>query len=152
MSISSDHERIMEAVRGLLSSRYFAVLSTVGRTHPYVSLVGFAATGDLRAIVFATMEDTNKYRNISSDPHVSLLVDNRTNSAEDLEKAVAVTVLGEASRAEGKEREVLEPVYLARHPELDDFIEDPRTALVRIAVSRYIFVSRFQEVFELEMP
>lgn len=142
----------MEAVRGLLQSQYFAVLSTKGRTHPYVSLVGFAATEDLRFIVFATMEDTNKYRNISSDRHVSLLVDNRTNSAEDLEKAVAVTVLGAASKAQGNEREDLEPLYLARHPELADFLEDPRTALIKVTVSKYIFVSRFQEVFELEMP
>jgi hypothetical protein len=151
MSRTGDIERVREDVRGLLKSQYFAVLSTRGETHPYGTLVGFAATDDMRHIVFATMKDTRKFRNLSADGHVSLLIDSRTNRVEDLKDARALTALGEVCGAESAADSGHGQLYLERHPHLASFIDDPNTVIVCVKVSRYILVSRFQEVFELEM-
>ena len=85
-------ERVRRVIADLLGSQYFAVLCTKGETHPYCSLVGFAATGDLRRIVFATMRDTRKFRNLSADGRVSMMIDSRTNRVEDLSESSALTV------------------------------------------------------------
>lgn len=147
-----DFSLIREAIRDLLDTQYFAVLSTKGTTFPHGTLVGFAATDDLKHILFATMRDTRKHRNIEIDHHVSLLIDSRTNRIEDLKDAQALTVLGEAREARGRTRRRFISIYLERHPHLACFLEDPNTALMKVDVKKYIFVRRFQEVFELDIP
>jgi hypothetical protein len=147
----SNESRIREEVQELLESQYFAVLSTRGKTHPYGTLVGFVATDGMKHIVFATMKDTRKFRNMSADGRVSLLIDSRTNRVEDLKDAQALTALGEVCAFESPSDGQHRPVYLERHPHLSSFLDDPNTVIVCVKVSRYILVSRFQEVLELEM-
>jgi hypothetical protein len=146
-----DESRVREEVQKLLEAQYFAVLSTKGETHPYGTLVGFVATKGMKHIVFATMKDTRKFRNLSADGHVSLLIDSRTNRVEDIKDAQALTALGEVCAIESPSDGEHGPVYLERHPHLSSFLDDPNTVIVSVKVSRYILVSRFQEVFELEM-
>jgi hypothetical protein len=42
-------------------------------------------------------------------------------------------------------------LYLQKHPNLREFISDPNCALMEIKVDKYMLVSRFQEVMELDM-
>ncbi len=90
--------KLEKEVSDLLASQKFAVLSTQEPDHPYLSLVAYAETGDLRTILFATNRATRKYGNISSKSGVALLVDNRSNEAADIREAVAVTIIGRAVR------------------------------------------------------
>jgi nitroimidazol reductase NimA-like FMN-containing flavoprotein (pyridoxamine 5'-phosphate oxidase superfamily) len=143
--------RIRKDIRKLLSSQMLAVLATAGSEHPYCTLVGFAFTEDLRSLVFATTRDTRKFRNIEVDSKVSLLIDSRKNRVGDFKNAEAVTVLGTAAEITGRGRGSLRKLYLDRHPHLDDFLDSPDTALIKIAVRRYIIVQRFQEVRELDI-
>lgn len=151
MKRTDNNEIVRESIRELFRTQYFAVLCTKGETHPYCSLVGFAATPDMSHVVFATMKDTRKFRNLSSEGRVSLLIDSRTNRVEDLKDASALTALGEVcaveSNLDGEHRDL----YLERHPHLASFLADPNTVIICVKVSKYILVSRFQEVFELEI-
>ena len=61
--------------------RRLAVLATQHEGKPYASLVAFAATDDLKTIIFATTRSTRKFVYLSSNPAVALLIDNRTNEA-----------------------------------------------------------------------
>jgi hypothetical protein len=151
MRMNNSKKRARESIEALLRSQYFAVLSTRGATHPYGTLVGFAATVDMRHIVFATMKDTRKFRNLSAYGRVSLLIDSRTNRVEDLKDASALTALGEVCAVESGRDGEHRALYLERHPHLASFLDDPNTVIVCVKVSRYILVSRFQEVFELEI-
>ena len=94
-------------VRNLLASQKFAVLSTQEQDHPYLNLVAFAETSDLRTLLFATPRATRKYGNLSSKSGVALLVDNRSNDAADIREAMAVTIIGIAVEVPGLERERL---------------------------------------------
>ncbi|WP_291315010.1 pyridoxamine 5'-phosphate oxidase family protein [Desulfuromonas sp.] len=138
-----------EAVRELLEGQRLGVLATSLEGHPYTTLVAFAASDDLRHLVFATTSATRKFANLEADPRVSLLVDSRTGSAADFREAAAVTALGTAVEASAPEREALLPLYLARHPYLREFVASPSCTLLRVAVRRYCLVRRFQEVEEL---
>ncbi len=140
---------VLEIIRNLLASQRLAVLSTQNQGQPYSNLVAFAVSADLKYLLFATSRATRKYANLKADSRVSILIDNRTNEATDFAKAAAVTVLGQAWEVQGVDRQQLIPVYLERHPYLQDFVNSPNCALLRVKVERYILVTRFQDVREI---
>ena len=102
-------------------------------------------------LFFATTQSTRKFANLSGDPRVSMLVDNRTNNPSDFRWAKAVTVTGKAEKID-KEKEVeITETYLRKHPHLKDFLDSPSCALIRIRVETYYLVTRFQEVMEIHV-
>ena len=143
-----DKQQIKQTLSELFASQKLAVLGTHQRGQPYGSLVAFAATQDLKSIVFATTRATRKFANLQADSRVSMVLDNRSNRVVDFRKAVAATALGRAKEVRGKERKKLAKLYLAKHPHLKEFVSSPTCALVRIRVEIYYLVWRFQNVFE----
>ena len=140
---------VKSTIRDLLSTQRLAVLATHDQVQPYTSLVTFAATEDLGCLLFPTQRATRKFANMTAEPCIALLVDDRTNQASDLAEACALTALGTASEATGLERSALVELYLARNPQLRDFVLAPDCALIRVQVKSYLLVTRFQNVVEL---
>lgn len=138
-------------LKELLSTQNLGVLATRGSEYPYTSLIGFAVTDDLKSILFATLRDTRKYANILQHRKVSVLVNTGRNSSLDFKDAAAVTALGVASETPGDQLPALSKVYLSKFPFLEDFIRDPACVLVKVEVERFIVVTRFQEVKEIEV-
>lgn len=146
--MSALETEIQEEIRILLDSQQLAVLSTQREGQPYSSLMAFAFTSDLANIVVATGKSTRKYQNLLQESRVSLLFDNRSNSENDFHAAMAVTVLGIAQVIAESEQPAYERLYLQRHPYLKNFLASPTTAFLKILVSHYVVVSRFQNVRE----
>ena len=142
---------LIQTIKTVLDDQLLAVLSTHDGDQPYSSLVCFAATDDLRCLVFATARATRKYANITADSRVAMLVDDRANDAADIDRATAVTVLGTAREVRGEEREDLLARYLGRHPHLESFASSPATALFKVEADKYIVAHRFKHVQELSM-
>lgn len=124
-------------------------LSTDNRGQPYLSLVAFASSDDLRFVLFATSRQTRKYTYLSAQSRVALLIDNRSNQQADFHNAAAVTVLGDAQELSGDERDRMAKVYVDKHPQLLDFVSSPTCALLKITVERYCLVTQFQNVIEI---
>jgi hypothetical protein len=103
----------------------------------------------MKQIVFATTRSTRKYENLTADPRVSLLIDNRSNRDADIHEATAVTATGQAEELAGPDRERFLRLYLETHPYLEHFVNSPTCALLRVRVQTYYLVNRFQEVMEL---
>jgi len=141
-------DSLRQSIKEMLNSQSLAVLATNTGSSPYTSLVGFMASQDLKEVYFATFINTRKYHNISKDSRVSLLIDSRTNRADDFKNSSALTILGDAETVPQEQRDTLRSLYLHKFSHLQDFISDPQCALVRIRVTKYIVVQRFQEVFE----
>lgn len=138
----------------LFQQQLLGVLATnsgAAGAEPYVSLIAFAASGDLRRLFFYTSRATRKFANMVDNSRVSMLIDNRSNQAGDFQTALAVTVLGRALEQQGPQNTILQGLFLARHPELESFALDPSSALIEILVQRYILVSSFQQVQDLIM-
>ncbi|MGA1844325.1 MAG: pyridoxamine 5'-phosphate oxidase family protein [bacterium] len=150
--MSADTEELVTKIQSLFQSQSLGVLATRGREYPYCTLVGVAGMEDLRYVIFATLRNTRKYANIRAYPMISILIDSRSNRVEDFKDAMALTVLGNAHEAEGEERERLSGLYLERHPHLREFLRDPDCALMALEVERYILVTRFQQVMEMDIP
>ncbi|MDZ4200047.1 MAG: pyridoxamine 5'-phosphate oxidase family protein [Kiritimatiellia bacterium] len=140
-----------DTLRSLLKIQPLAVLATQRGGRPYTSLVAFAASEDLRRIVFVTSRATTKYGNLSAEPYVSLLIDSRTHSVEDFTSGAAVTVLGRAAEIGEKHRSDLLEGFLRKHPHLETFARAPSTALCGVEVETYILVTQFQHVVEMKV-
>lgn len=147
-----DRDILIRNLTRLLNSQNLAVLSTHNTGQPYASLVSFAATKDLKQLLFATTRSTRKFANLTSDARAAMLVDNRSNEAVDIHSAMAVTATGVVREiSEMKRNQALVP-YLQKHPYLKDFVNSPSCAFLQLSVERYYLVRRFQNVIEIHMP
>jgi nitroimidazol reductase NimA-like FMN-containing flavoprotein (pyridoxamine 5'-phosphate oxidase superfamily) len=147
----ADLKDVKNLLKDLFDTQPLAVLATQGNGQPYTNLVAFAFSQDLQSLFFATTQSTRKFANLSAEPMVSMLVDNRTNNPSDFRWAKAVTATGKAEKID-KEKEVeITETYLDKHPHLKDFLDSPSCALIRIRVETYYLVTRFQEVMEIHV-
>jgi len=143
--------RTREKLTQLFDSQLIAVLGTSSDDDPYTCLVGFKFTSDLRNVIFATMRNRLKYRQISSNPRVSLIIDDRKNSPSDFSHATSVTIVGTAIDTEEPERAKLADTLVEKHPFLSDFVKDPSCAIVKVMVEKMYIVGDFERVQKINM-
>ena len=136
-------------VESLLAEQRFAALATQGADAPYTSLVAFAVTPDFRKIIFPTRSGTRKFTNLEANPRVALLIDNRSNSADDYRNAAAITVIGSVSVERGPEEAERRGLLLARHPLLAEFLAASDCRIATATVTEYRLVTRFETVARL---
>ena len=142
---------IPERLKALNAEEYFAVLATDDGHRPYTSLVAYALTPDTKKIIFATPKKTRKYTNILSSANVSFLVDNRSKRKKNLLETEAITIIGMAKPVrKGKAWDQLAAIFLLKHPDLEEFINSPTTALMIVTITQCVHVSRFQAVSVLD--
>jgi hypothetical protein len=127
-------------VRGIICDQFFAVLNTVRIGRPFSNLVSFAATPDLKRLVFAVKRNADIHKSIEQNEYVSLLIDNRTNTPGDILHATAVTILGTARESTGTAND-LGRVLVERIPDLASFVFKPDAVLIEVKVSEYILAS-----------
>jgi heme iron utilization protein len=149
--LAEDDLQLKKLLKDLFKNQLFASLATQQLTRPYNNLIAFAATQDLKDILFITRRQTHKYANLLSNNNVSVLIDNRSNNDADLRNAIAVTVLGTAEEVKDNQKDALLELYLAKHHSLGKFAHAPESALFRIKVKKYFIARKFQEVVELRV-
>lgn len=137
-------DALAQRIDQLLRTQLQGVLATQYHTEPYTSLMAFAHTPDLRYVLLATYRESRKHANLALNAQVSLLIDDRTNSAADYSTAIAISVGGLAEAIPPAELPTLQRCYLAKHPQLTAFIDAADCALLRIRVSAYRVISQFQ--------
>lgn len=125
----------------------FAVLATVSKAGPHLSLVAMAVTPDQGGVVFATPRKSDKFRNIKADIRVAILLDGGRGKAGSVLGGETIALNGRARVVgKGARRDELAALLEARHPELGEFLLAPTTALVRIEVEQATHVEGFQRV------
>jgi len=144
---------IPERLKTLDARGHFAVLATDDDGRPYTSLVTYALTPDMRHLVFATPKKTRKYANIIRSSNVALLIDNRSPKKEKLLETEAVTIIGIAKPVrKGKLRDKLVETLLKKHPDLEEFVSSPTTALIVVDITQCVHVNQFQNVTVWNFP
>jgi heme iron utilization protein len=129
-----------EKTRQTLIYQKLAVLSTQDEGFPYLNLVAFATSPDFRHLLFVTDKNTRKYRNLSKNRQVSLLIDNRANNVDDFKDALAITLMGEARDISDQPSQWLS-IYLKKHPNLNDFVKADGKAMILVSISDYILAA-----------
>ena len=147
-----ENARILEeSIRRLCEEQPFAVLATQGKGITNASLISFAKSNDLKHIVFATPINTGKFDLIAGVENVAILVDDRSQQQGSINQISALTITGKA-RILQDENEISDWAELLtkKHPNLTSFVKAPTTAVVLVEAVRYLYVSKFQEVWEYD--
>jgi uncharacterized protein YhbP (UPF0306 family) len=144
---------LRERIQRLTHGQLYGVLCTQADNQPYGSMVAFAFSDDLSRFVFSTPTATRKYRLLTECSNVALVVNNQADFPGEMMKIEAFTATGKAREIEsGAEYSRWAGLLLARHPQLQQFIESPSTALFVVDVVRFLLVHSFQEVRQWEPP
>ena len=110
-------------------------------------MIAYAFSDDLKTYYFTTSVATRKFRLLSENRHVALVIDSRFQHIDDMTKVEALTITGKSTHiTTGDEYKQVIAHLRKRHQYLHEFIEAPSTALFKIDVIRYFYVTRFQEV------
>jgi hypothetical protein len=140
---------VREQIRSLIDGQPFAVLCTQGGGQPYGSLIAYAVSDDLLAVTFATPLATRKYRLLCECQQVALVIDSRSQYPGVMMQVEAITATGRATQLPpGPDCDRWARTLTARHPQLKAFVAAPSSALFRIDILRYLYVTRFQEVHQ----
>jgi heme iron utilization protein len=129
----------------LLATQPLAVLATSHDGAPYASLVAVAPEGQT-TVYFATPRATRKWGNVTTEPRVALMIDDRSNQPADFHAGAAATAMGIAVECCEDGVDVGRQALLRRHPHLRGFLTSPSTVIARIDVERWYVVTRFQSV------
>jgi nitroimidazol reductase NimA-like FMN-containing flavoprotein (pyridoxamine 5'-phosphate oxidase superfamily) len=140
---------VKKRIDRVLDSQSIAVLGTSRDDEPYSSLVGFVVTEDLRVLIFSTMRQRLKYRNMAANPRVTLMIDDRNEQASDFNETTSITIVGSADDIKGKDREDYAGLLLKRHPVLTDFVSSPDCAIMKVDIDKIYVVSDFESVVKI---
>ena len=133
-------------VSTILDQQIQCVLATLQGDQPCQHMMAFAHAEDLSCIYLATYLDTRKYRNMISNPRVSLLWDNRSGSAADHVDGLSLIALGRAELLAGSEHaEVLELIS-KRNPALQGLLQDDSCKLFKVLIEDYQWTKGYQHV------
>ena len=142
---------LRQKASNLLNSQLTAVLGTSVNNEPYSCLVNFIHTEDLKVALFATKRNRLKYRQLIKNPRVTLMVDDRRNIPDDINKTTSITLIGTAEDTKGHERDDYEQLLISRHPKLANFVRSKNTAIVKVNVDQIYMVSDFESVKRIGM-
>ena len=147
-----EQDELRQSIAALLAARRFGVLATRGAEQPHLSLVAIAVNDDLESILFATERLTQKYFNLRSHPRAAILIDNRSELADNLDQGVAVTATGRTEELRGAGRAAARGFFLSKHPYMVGFVTPQTCAILRLGVDDYRLVHGLSEVHSLHIP
>jgi heme iron utilization protein len=138
-------------VKHLFERQRLGALATRSDTFPYCNLIAFTPVHDIKSLIFVTPRATSKYRNLSQNKNVALLVDNRCEVGADCTTGIAVTSLGHAVEIDAGQTDYYRQLHSKRHEHLVDFINLPDIVFFEIHVQKYIIVQGVDTVSVLSM-
>jgi len=136
-------EALKQKIKKIFKEQRFAVIATQDNNEPYTNLVTFLSNEDLEKIYFPTSKKTQKFKNLSRNSRISILIDNRGNKPKDIQNAMAVTAVGKTSEIYDHK---INNDFLKKHPYLVDFINSKDCTMIEINIDKYIVVDNFQNV------
>ena len=141
-------------ITDLLGQQTQCVLATMDETGPcqHVMAYAYAYSEDLFTIYLATYMDTRKFRNMLSNPKVSMIWDNRKGGIQDHVDGYSLTVTGIAEMLEGKAQDRPRAAILSRNATLDKLLSQKKCRLFSVALNEYTLTRGYDHVFRFSRP
>ena len=128
---------IKEYIEAVLRTSSFAVLATEGNGQPHTSLIAITPFGNFRQIIFATYRNTLKYRNLSHNNKVAVLIEGGYFNLKGLKESIVLTIIGHTEEISIAGNEALYQAHLKQHPEMESFMLSSDCALIRVIAQSY---------------
>ena len=130
---------MLKKMKKLVKDKDVCVLATVMDNVPHCSLMSYVPDRDCREIYMMTRKGTKKFRNLSANRTVSLLIDTREEDCgADRARIKALTVSGVFKTIGDKaKKKLVRQKLLKKHPQLKPFAEDPDTEIFAVKVKTF---------------
>jgi nitroimidazol reductase NimA-like FMN-containing flavoprotein (pyridoxamine 5'-phosphate oxidase superfamily) len=137
----------LDTIKHLIRDNSLCVLATASSGKPHCSLMAYAVDDECTVFFMATPIDSRKYRNLTENPQVSLLIDNRDKHGSTAgREAKALTVSGVYRSLGGVSG--LDPArsrLLARHPAMKAFFHHADTEVFSVKVESFLLLEGIAE-------
>jgi nitroimidazol reductase NimA-like FMN-containing flavoprotein (pyridoxamine 5'-phosphate oxidase superfamily) len=138
---------LAEEISELLGQQAQCVLATMDETCPCQHLMAYAFSEDLFTIYLATYMDTRKFRNMLSNPNVSMIWDNCKGRIQDHVDGYSLTATGMADLLEGQAQEKARRAILSRNATLDNLLSHANCRLFSVSLEEYTLTRGYDHVF-----
>jgi general stress protein 26 len=142
----SNPKTIREYVEEALQSNQLAVLATVGDDQPHASLIAITPFKGFRQLIFATYRNTRKFRNLTTNGKVAILIEGENEDKSGIQDGFVITAYGSAKEINMDANDDAMQAHLLKYPELMSFTSEPDCALVLINVENYQVVQGIDNV------
>jgi hypothetical protein len=130
-------EYARSTVEAALRGSRYGVVATAASDRPHAAWMAFAPVAQGRELVLASRRGTRKYRDLTSNPHVSVVIDHEQRQWLRAARRVGVTAVGSAEVVAGAEVVGARSAFVARNPDLAGFVAESDCTLLRIRVDGY---------------
>ncbi len=131
---------MFETVRDVIASSDLAVLATCADNQPHCSLMAYAVHEDYTRVFMLTRRESRKFKNISANPRVSLMVDTRLQNPEQRSSVKALTVNGVCSLCPDHEQKRLKNMLVAQHPQLKGLAALEDSVVVEVGAESFLLL------------
>lgn len=138
---------MIEVMKNLAKEKDVCVLATASGEKPHCSLMAYTTNDECSEIYMATYRSSRKFKNLTENPSVSLLIDTREeHKGSQLSEARAMTVSGVFERLkDDKEKAMVRQRLLKRHPHLKIFLDDSDSEIIRIKIHSFLLLQGFTD-------
>lgn len=137
MSSAVDEDEVANQIRSILNHQVQSVLATQDQGELFQHLMAYSATDDLSSIYLASFGNTQKVRNIRSNPNISLLWDNRTGNNKDHTEGFALSAQGSAKIVNTDAHPDLIEQLRNRNDSLSKLLNAEKSVLIVINIKAY---------------
>jgi nitroimidazol reductase NimA-like FMN-containing flavoprotein (pyridoxamine 5'-phosphate oxidase superfamily) len=135
-----------EYIEDVLKLNKFAVLATESGGQPHASLIAITPFGNFRKLIFATYRNTRKYRNLSHNSKVAVLIERGDVNMKDPQESIVLTIFGHTEEISIGENEAAYQAHLKRHPEMESFMLSSDCALILVIAQSYQVVYGIDDI------
>ena len=135
-----------EYIADVLKLNKLAVLATESGGQPHLSLIAITPFGNFRQLIFATYRNTRKYRNLSHNSKVAVLIESRDVNMKGHQKSIVLTIIGHTEELSIEENEAAYQAHLKRHPQMESFMLSSDCVLIRIIAQSYQVVYGIDDI------
>jgi len=136
----SGETTMLEEMKALAKEKSSCVLATVIDTKPYCSLMAYVTNEACTEIYMVTHRQSQKFQNLSTNPAVSLMIDNRDTSPRFAARAMTVEGVFRKIKDPAKEKKVRRKL-LSAHPHLNEFMGHPEAEVFQINIKSFLLLN-----------
>lgn len=142
---------MLETIEKIIRSNDLAVLATCVDNKPHCSLMAYVPHEDCRTIYMLTNKESRKFRNISANSKVSLMVDNRLDDQVSRPAIKALTIGGTCAPAAQEEQERIKKLMLQKHPQLETLSSLENTIAIEVRSESFLLLDGVNEAFFIDI-
>ncbi len=143
---------MLEKMLAFIRDNDLCVLATTDGQSPHASLMAYLPGDQGRKLYLITSVNTRKYHNITANPQVSLLIDDRLQGSRQGAGAKALTVGGHCAPLAGQEQEDVRAQFAQRLPRLAAIAADPAARVLEVNVRTLQLLASPTESIYIELP